>query len=373
MIRNRNNKKVKILGMLVSAILLVTVWSEVSLASSIERVKVHLSAEDFDICGMPVLDAESGDDAYEVWEISAAQGFAGNTGTCGKAAGPGRAGEEKGGETAGEKERNEMESEGRYQYEVWLSAQEEQFFSVMEQEDICFSGEKAVCTKAVRRDSGQTLVLTFYLEEPGEITGCIKNAWMEGTTGRWEAAPNTETYLVMLYRNGERTGLPHRTAGLSYDFLPLMQQEGTYYFKVFPLTEKGKKGESTESGQIKLDKSTVLENQDRWLRQVVEMAGTEEIEGGVFTEEDCRVFGWFPKGEKIYYVEKDGCLPQENWICEDGEWYYFDAHGKAKTNCWQEWKGIWYYLGKDGCMEREVKGGDIEKIFHKNNEFVKIR
>ena len=84
-------------------------------------------------------------------------------------------------------------------YEIELESDADDSFSVLRQEDIQFSGLGAVCSKAVRKDNGTTLLLTIELQDAGEIIGTVDAAvWAERGIGRWKKAPGASAYLVML-------------------------------------------------------------------------------------------------------------------------------------------------------------------------------
>lgn len=332
-------------------------------AAQIREIQIRLEAESFEEDGWPLVEAYCASSQYTVtgiWQSGASEDSgSGPAGFPDPADGiPFPAGEKEEDETGEgdnteeerKKSKQEAKGEGTRYVEIELTAEDEDVFGRMDQDEIRFSGVSAVCTKAVRRDSGQSLLLTVELKEPGEIVGEIGRAALEGTCARWEAAPNASSYLVMLYRNQRRVGYPHRTAGLTYDFAPLMQESGIYYCKVYPLTESGKKGSPAESGlrQVRKEEADQIREEisASIFRQAADAAPGEES-----PEE--KASGWRFMENQKFYLEKDGCVPQENWLFLDGCWYYFDGMGAAKTSCWQEWKGRWYYLDAEGRLEKE--------------------
>ena len=344
----------------------LTIWGSMpAAAAQIREVKIRLEAESFEEDGWPLVEACSAGSQYTVtgiWQSgdpadsgNGPAGFSDPAGgipfSDGKNGEEGAAEEEKAeGNQAKDGERNDAEEEKARYIEIELTAEEEDVFALMDQDKIRFYGISAVCTKAVRRDSGQSLLLTVELKEPGELVGEIGRAALEGTCARWEAAPNASSYMVMLYRNQRRVGYPHRTAGLTYDFAPLMQESGIYYCKVYPLTESGKKGSPAESGLKQVRKEEAEQ-----IRSDVCASVCQQTADAALGEESLKdkASGWYFKGNRKFYMEKDGCVPQENWLFLDGCWYYFDAMGAAKTNCWQEWKGRWYYLDSERRPEKE--------------------
>ena len=274
-------------------------------AASISDIRLRLKAEEFDAQGMPVLEAVSANDLYTVLETE-------RVGDEAEAKGP-----------ASEGKQNERQAEQKatasevYQYEAELISETEDGFAVLSQEQIHLVGEQAVCIKAVRSDQGKTLRLTFELTEPGEIIGEVENLVFENGRISWNPAPGASAYYVNLYRNGKRMRDGHRTEGCWFDFSALMQEEGTYVCRIFPLTEKGKKGKRAESSQVRLDAFEAEQLQKNWNQKNKQLFGTEE-----------KNTGWFLSAGDWYYRNRDGTLPSWTHLELDGTVYYFDGEGK---------------------------------------------
>ena len=193
-------------------------------------------------------------------------------------------------------------------YEIELESDADDFFSVLRQEDIQFSGLGAVCSKAVRKDNGTTLLLTIELQDAGEIIGTVDAAvWAERGIGRWKKAPGASAYLVMLYRDAKRVGHPHRTSAEQYDFVPLMQTAGVYHFKVIPLTKQGKRGQAAESAWRNVTEAEAAQNREEW--------------GG-------KKPGWQPEGEIPSYILKDGAYPQMDSLLIGEKYEQFNEKGE---------------------------------------------
>lgn len=269
-------------------------------AASIDRIRVRLKAEDFDEKGMPLLEAESRDEAYSVTGVECISGDS--------TSGPAKKEESEEEKRKKEIEKEPEEEQGEnLQYELELESDSEDYFSVLRQEDIQFSGLKAVCRKAIRKDNGNTLLLTFELQDVGEILGTIEMAeWMETGNGSWKKAPGAVAYLVMLYCDSRRIGHPHRTRALQYDFSPLMQKAGVYHFKVIPLTKSGKRGEPKRSGWRRVNEEETVRNREKWSGKTP---------------------GWQGEGESPSYILMDGSYPQNDSIQIGEEWQSFDGQG----------------------------------------------
>lgn len=303
-------------------------------AAPIKEVKIHLMAEEFDEAGKPILEAVSSSEKYEVC------GFF-ETGKkldteLEPVMGP-WADQELG---MGEN-RSDTGEPGDEIYEIELASGVPEGFAVMEEKDIRFTGVGGTCVKAVRKDAGQTLLLSVRPGSTGEIMGEISCVKMEGGRGCWTKAPNASAYLLMLFKDSKRLGLSYRTQGLEYDFSPLIKEPGIYYCKVYPLTESGKKGRGAESERKILRREEVEQIAGAFQAQRADTISEEGAPTWRRTED-----GW-------YYTQADGTYPQENWLLIEGEWYYFDRDGRMKADCWQVWKGTQYFLGKSGLIEDE--------------------
>ena len=258
-------------------------------AASIDRVRIRLTAETLDEMELPVLEAESRDKAYTVTGVERISGDPSN--------GPAKEGKAEAEEPASE-----------ILYEIELECDTGDSFSILRQEDIRFSGLRAVCSKAVRKENGTTLLLTIELQDAGEIVGTVDEAeWAEEGIGRWKKAPGASAYLVMLYCDTKRVGHPHRTRAQQYDFAPLMQEAGVYHFKVMPLTKKEKRGRAAESGWKKVTETEAGQNRDQW-------GGKEP--------------GWQPEGESPSYILKDGAYPQMDSLLIAERYEQFNENGE---------------------------------------------
>ena len=293
-------------------------------AASIDQIRIRLKAEDLDEKGMPILEAESRDKAYTVTGVERISGDL--------AAGPAKEKEAEAILTDGQsreniqaetekakkepfdseesriEERNAEESAPEILYEIELESDADDSFSVLRQEEIQFSGLHAVCSKAVRKDNGCTLLLTIELQDAGEIVGTVDAVeWVKSGIGKWKKAPGAAAYLVMLYRDAKRVGHPHRTRAEQYDFAPLMQEPGTYHFKVMPLTKREKRGRATESVRRKVTEEEAAKNREEWGKKAP---------------------GWQLGGEVPSYILKDGAYPQMDALLIGESYEQFNERGE---------------------------------------------
>lgn len=192
-------------------------------AASIDRVRIRLAAEELDEMGMPVLEAESRDRAYSVTGVERISGDPASGPAMDRAEVGKKENEQYKGsiqadsENIGTKEVSFRRTKDRRNpcrrtcsgnsIRNRAGIRREDSFSVLRQEDIQFSGLGAVCSRAVRKDNGTTLLLTIELQDAGEIIGTVDAAvWAERGIGRWKKAPGASAYLVMLYRDAKRVG-----------------------------------------------------------------------------------------------------------------------------------------------------------------------
>lgn len=289
-------------------------------ATKIKNVKVKIGIEDLEDFSDPEFYAEAKSDKYEVSDVNIISGF--------YEQGTGPAVDEELALEVDTDDDMQVTSEGTV-CEIELCAEDDYYFGTMEQTDIKLSGVDGICTKAVRKDSGSTLVLTVELSLD-EILGTIGDIFFSDTgQASWTPAFNASTYALTLYQDGKKRGKVHITAGESFDYTPLLTEPGSYYFKIYPLNASGKKGVSVESGPLRITTQEAEKNRQH------------------YPDAEC---GWKKDDVGWWYQETDRCYLQANWLEENGFWYYFGANGYLVQNDWRTWKNSQYYLGEDGAM-----------------------
>lgn len=74
--------------------------------------------------------------------------------------------------------------------------------------------------------------------------------------------------------------------------------------------------------------------------------------------------GWKEENGGWRYYNGDTGLPVRNdWLKDQGKWYWFNAAGIMVTNTWYKYNGDWYYLGPDGAMCQSQLAENSGKIY----------
>ena len=56
------------------------------------------------------------------------------------------------------------------------------------------------------------------------------------------------------------------------------------------------------------------------------------------------------KSNQNWYYQKQGQLVQNDWLYDQGKWYYLSTSGAMKASTWVYDKGEWYYVSSSGAM-----------------------
>lgn len=74
--------------------------------------------------------------------------------------------------------------------------------------------------------------------------------------------------------------------------------------------------------------------------------------------------GWKEEdGGWRYYNGDTGECVRNDWVNDQGKWYWFNAAGIMVTNTWYQYKRDQYYLNADGVMCRSQLVDDFGKIY----------
>lgn len=245
-----------------------------------------------------------------------------------------------------------------YTCEITLSAKEGYAFDSMKKADIKVSGYDADCTKASRKDSGKTLVLTVELPGIKSLVGSIDEAtWDENGKAKWSAANNASRYVLRLYNEDKRKG-NFNTSGTEFDFSPAMLREGSYHYTVKPEGDAGNQVGWTESIAITITKEQADENLAKYR---IEHVNDETINGPGSISTPLNL-GWQQDSTRYYYRLSNGMYIQTDWLNEGSSWYFFDEDGYMITNDWVKYNGSYYYFGSNGKMWTNKTTPDGHKV-----------
>lgn len=74
--------------------------------------------------------------------------------------------------------------------------------------------------------------------------------------------------------------------------------------------------------------------------------------------------GWHQEDGGWRFYNGDTGLPiRNNWLNDNGKWYWFHEAGLMVRNTWYQYNGNWYYLGPDGAMLKGTLIADSNKIY----------
>ena len=184
---------------------------------------------------------------------------------------------------------------------------------------------------------------------------------MTGTRALWNCSGNPKSYHLRLYLDGKPVGGIKETGGPSYDFQPLMQKAGEYYYQIRTVSVDGTKGDWVESEHISISDEQARQYQAVYevipiLAEQTDQTGPAQIVGYENT-------GWQEGGDgRFWYRETDGSYPQNSWCSIDGAWYFFDGAGYMCVNVYISWGDQTFYVAEDGKMLVEGKAPDGRNV-----------
>jgi hypothetical protein len=235
----------------------------------------------------------------------------------------------------------ELSTEAGYQFR----------FSSSDKKKIVLSGMGAEFLKANQEDNGHTLRIFARLQNVDAYVGEIEDALWNGCRGEWDESEHAVGYLLRL---ADTRGRYHyaETSGTTYDFSPLMLQEGTYNYSVRAMSSDDKYGEWVNAGGHTVTPETAEQNRELYEVRKVNYQVDETLD---HTPDNNRVeylnVGWQISDDgSRWYRNQDGTYPQNSWEQIDGSWYYFNSDGYVLQDSYVEWKDNTYYVGTDGIM-----------------------
>lgn len=240
-------------------------------------------------------------------------------------------------------------------YAVQLEASGDYYF-LKDKDKIKLTGLGAELVRLERLDDKETLVLFVRFADLDGLAGTIETAaWSGDGRGTWSAGAEGLWYEVRLYLNGKAFGEKKVTGGTTYDFRPLMQKEGSFYYTVRQVSASGDTGEAAQSGSVTVTAEQAEKNKTLY--------GVKTEQTGTAVTPASEVVylntGWQTAADgRLWYRDTDGSYPQANWINKDGVWYYFDSDGYLVKGTYVPWGKNTYYVDADGHMLTSGKAPD---------------
>lgn len=233
-----------------------------------------------------------------------------------------------------------FQTEGSEKYPqgvVTLLADDDHYFGTIKSADCEFEGEGARFVKAVKKSSCQlNVTVSFHemgadmLENPSGLAW-IQNNLGSCTLASWTPLPGAKHYEVRLMRDGKSVFTSSiETTGSSYDFSDMMQQPGSYYFRV--------------RGVSRYHASTVSEWVDSPICQVGEsgvVTAKLPLSSGSFQTTVNTPGRWISEQDAWYWENPDGSRASSQWIYSNGGWYYINANTRMAS-------GWTWIAGSDG-------------------------
>lgn len=166
----------------------------------------------------------------------------------------------------------------------------------------------------------------------------------------WEECDVRTSYHVMLYKDGVEQKNIVKSVTASKGRIDLTEYivkkgRGSYVYRVYPV--KGGEQYTIQSDVLEVD-AEALANAKKILTEMgrdephvpVTPVGPAGPGGGQVKEPD---HGWVSVSGKWKYKFDANTIAKDQWLLDNGHWYYFGGDGLMKTG-WQYINGKWYYL-----------------------------
>ena len=209
---------------------------------------------------------------------------------------------------------------------IHLVSDEDHYFEVYQGSQIKING--GTFKKADRQDGATSLYVTVLLPTPATQMDVIQKAtFSEDGNAVWNSVEGAGNYEVKFMRNETAVGGLQNTVLNTINYRKLMTKEGSYWFKVRPISKVNPDfaGEWVDSNRVYISRSEAeaidAENVAR------DSAGNwEQLDGG-----------------KWKFKTADGVYANNEWRRINKKWYYFlpDTYMAAG---WQHINNNWYYL-----------------------------
>ena len=249
---------------------------------------------------------------------------------------------------------------------VYLEANEDYYFSTSTGKSMfSFSGEDCTYVSSKRRDTGAGLDLVFKLDKIGNGDLTVSGLDWDSSSGiaSWDEVAGAKSYQVILYRNNKAFSSTKSTTNHRYNFSSVIDQQGTYFFRVRAVGSGSEKGDWTESdsGYISSSQAEDFYYQDR---KNSNSTGSSSSGPGVSSSSPGSSSGpgnsnsgpgygnsgsWVQDNVGWWFRFSDGNYPVNSWQYINGYWYHFNQYGYMSVG-WIHWNSKWYYCGSNGAM-----------------------
>ena len=244
---------------------------------------------------------------------------------------------------------------------IYLEADEGYYFSTSTGKSMfSFSGEDCTYVSSKRRDSGAGLDLVFKLGQIGNGDLSVSGLDWDPSSGiaSWDEVAGAKSYQVILYRNNSAFTSTKSTSNRRYNFSSLIDQQGTYYFRVRAVGSGSEKGEWEESDTGYVSSSQV-EDFYYQNRSNNNSTGSSSSGPGVSSSNPGSTtnsgpgYGnsgsWVQDNVGWWFRFSNGNYPVNSWQYINGYWYHFNQYGYMSVG-WVHWNSKWYYCGSSGAM-----------------------
>lgn len=259
---------------------------------------------------------------------------------------------------------DDWQSGDRPRVKIYLSANDDYYFSSSSKSIFTFYGDEASYVSASVKDSKSTLVLTAKLARLKSDDLTISDLSWDNDDGiaSWEEHKDAKHYEVRLYRNGSSVTSARTTHDTTYDFANDINKSGDYTFRVRVVDYDSKKGSWEESEEWYVSSSMAKEFNSG--------SSSSSSSGGPGNSSSTSggpgVGSSTPSRDNSYwcldhigwwYQNSNGSYPVNQWMYINQKWYFFDHTGYMKTG-WILWKNIWYYCDTSGAMLENTRTPD---------------
>lgn len=256
-------------------------------------------------------------------------------------------------------------------YVIELYAEDGYYFNITKSDKIHVNGLGSDFIKASRQNNGSDLIITVRLKNLEQFVGEIKDAeWEQGGFASWTEAQGAQTYMLE-FSDPKGRNKRVETCGTTYDFRPFMQKPGEYNFRVRPLSSTRKSGDWRNAGSFTVNEAGA-KNNHQMFRVEKDVSYKDNIKAPANEIVVYKNIGWQEESDgRRWYRNQDASYPQNAWMQDYGDWYYFGSDGYCITDEYLTYGGDDYYFEEDGILIVNAKAPDGRKADETGRLFAK--